>query len=345
MRVTEHLRSVCVTALLVLWIGSSVAPAVPVVWGVDEQKGELFSIQDYTQLANGSAAAGVTLYGRLKYERDNGQTRNIGDHIEALALEADGTAYMVVNDRVVAPADLGGNAGGPVLLKFNVNDASTTADNVVSVLGHINASDYGVDAREHRVSGLAVDPVSGALYALYRKNGETKTDRLLVVSKGDGSVLADLGEMAGLGEAVKNGEDIAFDSNGKLYVTDTDDGHLYGIDPDTGAIVAVVDGDTGDGECTGLAWDPENGRLVASDDLNDLLSVLTFGDGLNDVYGGAPELGDVEALDFLPLVSSGTGRGELALVIVNPSPAVPEPASAALVGLPCLIAAFHRRRR
>ena len=43
---------------------------VSTLWGVDEDDGQLFSIDDYTQISSGAAAAGLTSFGELKYDRN-----------------------------------------------------------------------------------------------------------------------------------------------------------------------------------------------------------------------------------------------------------------------------------
>jgi len=84
---------------LVLVMTAGAASATPVLWGIDEDDGQLFSIDDYTQITVGEVAAGLTSYGHLKWN-DNGRIRNIGKDMEAMALDSDGMAYIALDDRL-----------------------------------------------------------------------------------------------------------------------------------------------------------------------------------------------------------------------------------------------------
>ena len=297
---------------LVVVISSGAALATPMLWGVDEDDGVLFSINDYTQISAGSTAAGLTTYGKLKWH-DGSTVRTIGNDMEAFTLDASGMAYIALDDNL-------GSTGDQVLLRFDTNTATTSGDNVVTVLGRIAAGHTG------NISGLSIDPLSGDLYALSRRSG---ADRLLKISKTDGSLLVDLGAMAGLGEAVCDGEDMEFDSMGNLYVTDNSDDELYRVDPSTGNIVAVIDnhqeGGLGGGSLKfeALAWDDENDRLVAFSDRDNFFADEALADGGNLKYGSLSGLTDVEGMDFVP---------------------VPEPATLGLILAGGLILPFRRKK-
>ncbi|MGB1111107.1 MAG: hypothetical protein ACPG4N_12175, partial [Gammaproteobacteria bacterium] len=84
--------------------------SVPTLWGVDEDDGELFRIDDYT-----NPAATFTSYGDLKWN-NNGNIQNIGNDIEAFTIRSDGMAYMVLDD------DISGQ-NEPVLMRFDMNTA------------------------------------------------------------------------------------------------------------------------------------------------------------------------------------------------------------------------------
>ena len=131
------------------------------LWGVDNDDGMLFSIDDYT-----SSNAVVTRYGKLKYLR-SGQPRYVGDDIEAFSIDRDGYAYLISNDDV-------GSLDAPVLLRFNLDNASTTANNMVELVGEVNwCSD---------ITGIDFDPTTGTLYALGYA-GSHHGDRLLIINK------------------------------------------------------------------------------------------------------------------------------------------------------------------
>ena len=257
------------------------AQNVPTLWGVDEDDGSLFSIDDYTTLS------GLTIYGALQ---SGGSA--LGKQIEAFTLDTDGTAYMAIN------APLGGTPD-PILLSFDIATASEINPNVVTVLGTIDTGTVPYESGDN-ISGLSIQPGTGRLYALFkfRSAVPADTDRLLIIDKSNGALIADLGEIVGVGERAGSAEDIEFDSAGNLYLTDNEDDHLYQLDPNTGAIIAVSDSDETGGlgagslKFEGLGWDPVNERLVASDDIVDLFAELTLENGNNTNFGTLSSLTD-----------------------------------------------------
>lgn len=304
-RVRHHARartmSIAVLGLLA-WAMASPAAATPTLWGVDEDDGQLFSISDYTTLS------GFTSYGLLQYDTGGGLA-NVGRHIEAFALNSGGVAFMAVNDDV-------GIFSEPVLLSFDVNTASTVTDNVVTQIATL---DLTFDAGgSDNISGLTFDPVSGDLYGLFRTSG---TDELIIVDETTGHVTS-VGLMSGLGESVGSGEDLKFDSQGNLYVTDNNDDELYQVDPATGAILAVVDDDQEDGtgessvKFEALAWDYSSNVLLGFSDRENFFAQFdTTQDGNNTNLGSISGLTDVEGMDFYQTTS------------------VPEPGTVLLLGL------------
>ena len=274
---------------------------VSTLWGVDEDDGQLFSIDDYTQIASGATAAGLTDFGELKYDRTgSGDIVDFGDQtqIESFTLDVDGTAFMAINSSL----DLRGGQSdldGPVLVSFNVNNASTTADNVVTVLGSIDVSG--------NVNGLSIHPTTGDLYGVESRSG---SDRLVIISKTDPSDVTIVGTMSGSNESVESGEDIEFDEFANLYVTDNSDDELYEVNPATGAITDEVDTDQQGGlgvdslKTEALGWDPVSNRVIASDDNANLFYHQTLQDRNNVAFGSLGGLTDVEGIDFVPVEAS-----------------------------------------
>ena len=269
---------------------------IPTLWGVDEDDGTLFSIDDYPTLT------GLIDYGRLKcVPPGGGAPVNVGRHIEAFTLDGDGTGFMAVNNNVCGVQE-------PVFLSFNIEHATTTSANVVAVLGQIQTGEVTF-LNSDNISGLSIHPLTGELYALFRHGGPGVLDRLLIVDKTNGSLIEDLGTMTGLGHTVDQSEDIEFDSLGNLFVTDNADDHLYEVDPNTGEIIALLDlneaGGLGVGSAVkfeGLGWDPINDVLVGTDDNNNLFALLTLENGNNFPLGSLAPLTDVEGIDFVPKV-------------------------------------------
>ncbi|MDP6544321.1 MAG: PEP-CTERM sorting domain-containing protein [Phycisphaerae bacterium] len=306
----------------VLALICALAVAIPAVtasadmrlWGVDENDGELFSLDSYSTLS------GFTSYGRLKYLYD-GKLRDVGPHIEAVGLDSDGVAYMASNHDLRRTG-----IDEPVLMKFDTNTASTTGPNVVTVIGQMGVR---FDSSSDNITGLSFSPGAGVLYALLRDNHDSTTDRLFTINPNTGVVITDIGTISGLGEEVESGEDMAFDDWGNLYVTDNDDDHLYRVDPATAAILEVVDNNMGRSvKFEALAWDHEAGRMVAFNDYNDKFALVTLEDGNNTFLGRISGLGDVEGMDF-----------------VASDVVVPEPTTAVLLAFGAAGVLARRRRR
>ena len=253
------------------------------IWGVNEDDGMLFSIADYTQ-----ADMGVTKYGPL-YWNDAGTLRLIGSQVRGFAIDSDGVAYMV-SGRVI------GSNVAPVLMRFNINTASTTDDNVVDVVGSI-------DWPHGDIHGLAIDPTDNTLYALGQAGGLDTPDHLLLISRFTAQISEDVGAMEGAGEMVGQGEGMVFDGGGVLYVTDVKNTSIHEVDKTTGEIIRVVDNDTVvNSKLQALAWDAVNNRLIAAHETTKKIYHITLQNGNNTAYGSiAPNgLNDVEAMSFVP---------------------------------------------
>jgi hypothetical protein len=302
---------------------------VPTLWGVDEDDNSLFSIADYTKISGGPTAAGLIVYGSVAYVDQDGVTRNIDKHIESFDIGTNNVAYMVYNKNLPQGGGLP-PLKAPVLLSYPLGNASTAGSIIVDVIGSIPIPGFDISASvDDNVSGISFDPTTGKLYALYRVTDGPATDRLLLISAEDASLIADLGEMRNdaLGAIVEDGEDIEFDDSGNLYVTDNWDNQLYQVDLETAQIIAIVDDNELGGlpsfnslKTEGLAWDPMNDITVAVDDDHDLFYIQTLENGNNTALGSLTELTDVEGIDFL--ISCYMNVGEVtATYMVNGLPA------------------------
>jgi hypothetical protein len=282
---------------------------VPTLWGVDEQQNAIFSVDDYNKIGSGAAAAGLTIYGPLRYTNLDGVTQDVGKHIGSFSIDNDNVAYMAYNKNL----DPGGGLPllkAPVLMKFDLDNVQPVGDNTVQVIGSIPIPGFDITASvDDNISGMSFDPTTGKLYALYRVTDGPAPDKLLLVSKVDASLIADLGEMRNdtLGVITEDGEALEFDRNGNLYVSDNWTDRLYLVDQQTAQVISVVDnnqlgGLTGIGlslKTEGLAWDPLSDTMAATDDTNDLFYIQTLENGNNVSLGSLPGLLDVEAIDFL----------------------------------------------
>lgn len=290
-------------------VGKPYGPGdIPILWGIDEDFDGLFSIDDYTQVGAGSAAAGLTEWGTLYYEDLDGVVQAIGKHIGSFVIDNDLVAYMAHN------RDL--NMGGaqsvvvkaPVMLKYDLRNATQTGQNIVTVVGSIPVPGFDLGATPpDNITGLSFNPANGQLYSLYQKSDGLVTDRLLIVSEKDASVIADIGDIKNdaLGVFSGYGEELEFDHKGNLYVSDNRVDQLFKVDPETAMITEIVDNDQHGGlgvtrlKTEGLAWDPTASTMLAADDYFDLFYNQTLENGNNVAIGSLPELTDVEGMDFL----------------------------------------------
>lgn len=287
----------CLLAAIPIAIGA-IFPAqatgdwVPALWGIDEDDGQLFSFGDYRD-----PLATFTDYGALQYW-NNGELVSVGRHIEAFTISPGGIAYMAVNSDIAGFDEA-------VLLSFDLDGASTSGPNIVDFVGRIGVD---FDDKGDNVTGLSFDPISGNLFMLFRDNGHSTVDRLMIIDELTGDLISDLGQIGGLGETSDAGEDLVFDPFGNLYVTDDHDDHLYRIDRLSGEILAILDdyeaGGLGENslKLEALAWDFVNNQLIGMDDKHELLVQFSSGSGNNTVLAdvGALGLTDVEGMAFIP---------------------------------------------
>jgi hypothetical protein len=319
--------------MTILTVGLSLpAAAAPLLWGVDEDDSELFSVADYD-----SATPIFTSYGRLRWDPPgpNG-LEIINNDIEAVTLAPDGRLFMALDD------DLGDNDPA-VLLSINVNSADVGVNNEVTVHGTIGSGVSGSD----NVSGLSIDPLTGAMFGLLRdfNSGDT-VDKLFVIPDpiNDPGTVAFIGGTGALDDGsdeIFNGEDLEFDAAGNLYVAENNGD---GADGDTlwlvnllrdgssnvtgiGDLVDLLDlrtfNDDDNVKFEALGWDFENDRLLGSSDNDDFFAIILGTGSLTDpkLGSGLGVLTDVEGIDFVP-----EGRGP-------PPPSVPEPTTLLLLGL------------
>ena len=288
------------------------------LWGVDEDDGELFSIADYTQIGSGPAAAGFVSYGDLKYDIDDeGTFVDIGVGLESFAVNSDGIAYFTVN----RPLERTGSNDlkPPILVSIDLSTITTAGPNVVTIVGEIPLS-----PKKGTISGLAFDPETGDLYALQRVGKANDPDKLVKISTVDASIITTVGTMRGKLDgkkvAVDTGEDLNFDSSGRLFVTDDKDDQLYEVDTTNGKILSIVVANERTG--TGLpsifvgaiAWDSFRGQFVGNDKPSGNFLTIPGDPADNTLLGKLPGLKEVEDLEFEPFFNGGGGGEESARI-------------------------------
>ena len=309
-RTRSRIRKLAIAAALtVLAIPASRAGVMPpTLWGIDEDGGELFRIDDYR-----NAAATFHSYGRIRYAAGS-HTHNVGHEIESLTIDASGTAYLSVNRALHGTS-------GPLLMKLDLLNVTPGTPPLAELVGPIGLP-AGFRGRD--VTGLAIHPVTGQLYALARDKSAQRPDRLLILDKNTGGLLADLGPIAGLNEQVNRGEDLEFDDLGRLFISDDFDDQIYQVDPSTAQIVAIANPDVGAGvhgsvKYEALAWDPVFGRMIGFDDRRNTLADVSLSGTSASTLANLAALGvtDAEGLAFIPepisLVLFGAGLIGLAL--------------------------------
>lgn len=300
---------ICITTLCAL-AATATLQAQNTFWALDEEDdNRIWGWSDYT---NDTSAVD---YGLFHYN-DGGTWKKFGSRqIEAMALTDSNIGYMLDED------------GG--LHSYNFGSLSAGSSNIYQVTTiNYNVAESG--------EALAYNRLDGMLYlaAVVGSGDDTDTnaDKLFQINPATGAV-TEIGTMEGLGEELGYTDGLEFNhTTGALYAIDSNDDHLYQINPSTGAIIAVIDDDTHDGLSSGadietLAWDAASGRLIGVDNSNDEIVHLTLEDGNNAILSNYnSHLGGSK--DF-------EGSGILA---------IPEPSSAALLGLGGLALMLRRRK-
>jgi hypothetical protein len=240
--------------------------AVPKLWGIDRDDSQLFVITDYQ-----NPVLLTVSYGRLKW--------NNGGALQNLPTD---TMYLV-NDSSV------GSTSGPVLMTFNLDNASIISTNTVSLVGQMGVS-TGVE-------GIALDEVAGEMYVL-------RSGYLYVVDPATGNLIRTVGQVTSASESLGSGRDLFFDAWGNLYVVDASDDEIYRVDRANGAILETYGNGNGNsvGYLRGAAWDHLNGRVVITDVSTDRLYYSTLSGYPNVASSsiGIHGLTNVEAIGFVP---------------------------------------------
>jgi parallel beta-helix repeat protein len=273
---TKELKPRHIAAIYASTLKGSIAPGVvPKLWGIDEDDAQLFAFTNYNSTAT------FINYGALKWKNAGVNTDfSPSSNLSSLAITRHGRAYITSDTSL-------GASTAPVLLAFDLVNASTTQPNVVSIVGSIPTS---VEIR-----GLAIDPTNEDVYAL-RSDGW-----LFVISTTNASIVRTVGLITGLGATVTIGEDIVFDPFGNLYVIDDSDDQFYRVNKANGAILNLVPGGSL-GTLQGMAWDAANSRLLISETDSDF--IMNIASNLSSVsyMVNLASLGltDIEALSFVP---------------------------------------------
>lgn len=305
------------------------------IWVIDEDKNgsehlHLWMFYDYNNPVN----TAVDL-GRLKFVHpQTGQITDIaqGGDIEAMAVNKyTGKAYIFSSDHIS-----GAPSNSQSLWTYDLNQAQDNAGNIIlTLLGHID------QPSGQAMENLAFDPGTNRLYTADPKdaaqNSSNTTDDLyyLDITELNANPMAKtplhyIGPISGLGKSNNYVDGMEITNDGRLYVADGTDQELYEIDKNTGAIIAVADGNMPGGvasntDVESLTWDFLHNKLIAIDNKNHKFIEVTLGSNGNNkelaTFLGAPGMPpdpDFEASAmFNACPAEKTGIGNLVFYDAN----------------------------
>lgn len=302
------------------------------LWGVDENSGKLFSVADYSQPG---AENRVTLYGQIH----TASGVIIGGGIDAFTIDAadangKNAAYIAISKAV---------AGINTFSIGVIADINDLAHNTEVKLYSISGMSFNMS--KDAITGLAVDPITGNLMGTVVSGGTKST--LFVVDKNSlqpASQVAKayaLGTMVGsddtgtqLGTAinqflglfgindligglkVNNARDMAFDSAGRLFVTDGAKDILYQINVGNGEIIGIANAKEANGlainpNIEALAWDPVAGKLIGANSVagqSDLIGLSVTGGANSLSVANLQNLQDIQGMAFKPQFAYHSGQ-------------------------------------
>jgi hypothetical protein len=267
------------------------------LWAIREVGGRarLLQFVNYRNLSNNVQAVD---WGEILHEDGASTPKSFSASgattgISGMALSDDGRCYFVSNRAVTA----GGVTFGRPLMSVSISEILKGNALVARVLGDMKGQIQTIlggslPAATDRITGLAISPADDELYAvLNRTTGSTK-DHLLRID----TFLTDTGEelgsvtnvgiMTGAGENCEETEDMTFDRNGILYVSDTKDDRVCIVNTATGAVTSLFSTQS-NSNYAGLAIHPFDNELVGSstdDSLLDQMMHVTAGSGNDPTY-------------------------------------------------------------
>jgi len=283
---------------------TATAAATPRMWGIDGQDAYLFSIEDYRH-----PIGTFTPRGPLHWD-DAGTIRPLANTwhgravVQSFVLDRTDTAYLMIN------RDLRPDLRGPVLVSLDLTRSQPGGDQappIVRVVGSLHFP----DAWGHsRVTGLAINLQHDRarprgdrrLYATVQT--QAGLSQLIAIDKHTARPLPGGGPLTGRGYHLLEAEDLAFDRNGFLYVTDAVHGRLFRVSPITGEVIAPIAGDPQSpaGEVSAMRFEPITGVMVGfhANTGQLVMKQPVAGDLVLAETAITPQLLGVQGMDFQP---------------------------------------------
>ncbi len=292
------------------------------LWGVDQNNGQLFSISDYSLPG---AESRVQLYGQLQTSLGT----VIGDKI--LAFTIDGQDALGKNAAFIAVnKPLDGINTFSIGVIADINDASSRTNVTLFKISGIS-----FDLATDKITSLAIDPLTGNLEGIIVRGNSPATLFVLNKNQLDLNSTTHVVQAYTLGRLVSkeilgnmkvsNVQDMVFDQARNLYVTEFNSDKLYRIDNNTGEILGIANKneDLGIGEANikALAYDPVLNKVIGANAIlnaglpaNDLVG-LSLNNGTNSLdVNLLNSLSDIQGMAFLPQFARHAGA-ELGLLI------------------------------
>lgn len=292
------------------------------VWAV--AKNTAGTGHELVKFSNYATSPAITSYGNLSYLSSGSPVVfPVSAPVHALAVTAGGVGYFVASGDLV----IDGSTYRRPLFSINVATLAAGGPAQATLIGDLEPrlrallGASGYLGTSQPVTGLAIHPSTGVLYALVQAGDVGVTDKLVrindpTVSAGNVMDVSLVGTLTGSTVSVNLGLDLAFTPSGQLYVTDANTGKLLLVDTADASVDAVHGAEWPAGSTyAGLAINPANSDIIASDTSSDAVRRAVAGDG-NDVtmfsYASLFSRTDVQAMSFASYAVSW-----------NPSPPLP----------------------
>ncbi len=221
------------------------------LWGVNEDEGSLFVIEDLATRQDTTYSRGPILWS------DGRRIQPLGEGIDAFTFDGPGSGFVVCNESV-------GSWRRPVLLKLSLSADKADVAEPIGSLGNVA-----------EVTGLAVDPSTGELHGLAEDGNVFIIDRETADTSNKRRIVMDNAER------MPNWEAIAFDKSGQLFALDDGEPKRFvSLDLSDSSKITMSKiwemGHGADEEWEALAIHPVTNQIVISKTSGEGLVLTTF---------------------------------------------------------------------